>query len=257
MPVVSVVLPVYNGERFLRDAMDSILHQTFADFEFIIIDDGSTDGTGSIIRSFKDPRIHVLRHEHNQGIVDSLNHGIQKATGKYICRMDADDVSLPTRLERQMEFLEKNSDVAVLGTNTIVINGESTEIRRESYPQSHKEIMKRIFIGNPFAHGTTVMRLEVLKESGTYDGRFLHNEDYDLWLRIASRHSLANLDEALVKRRVHGSNITVEKETELVYYRFRTLAHAVFIYYKRPWLVVFLVRPLLAFLYRSMKRVFR
>jgi len=171
--------------------------------------------------------------------------------------MDADDISLPARIEKQIEFLEQNSAIAVLGTNTLVINEKGIEIGREFYPHLPQEIMRALFIHNPIAHGTVMVRSTVLGECGAYDRRFLHNEDYDLWLRIGARYPLANLEDAFVKRRVHPGSITVALETELVRNRIRTLAHAIFGYYHKPHYAIFLVRPIFAYLFRLVKGMFR
>ncbi len=257
MPTISIVMPVYNAEKFLREAIESILNQSCTDFELIIVDDGSIDHSPKILQSYHDPRIVLITNEANSGIVESLNRGIKKAHGRYICRMDADDVSLPERLETQLEFMEIHPEVAVLGTNTIMIDERGDTVGTESYPVTHREIMKTIFIHNPFAHGTVMMRMEILRECGMYDKRFLHNEDFDLWLRIARKYQVANLPLPSVKRRIHHESITFARETELVRYRINTLAHAIFHYYGKPQYGIFLIRPVLAYLYRRLRKSVR
>lgn len=246
-------MPVYNARAFLNEAIDSILNQTFSDFEFLIIDDGSTDDSMAIVESYLDPRIRFLPNEANRGIVYSLNRGLEAASGKYIARMDADDVSLPDRLALQSHFLDEHPEVALVGSNTILINATGDELEREYYPTSMREIRRAIFIHNPFAHGSVMIRGEAIRQVGRYDHRFLHNEDYDLWLRIARKHQLANLKEHLLKRRIHNSNITVAKELELVRYRMKTLSHAAFCYYRRPDYAFYLLRPAFAYLYRLLR----
>jgi len=248
MPLVSVVMPVYNCEKFLSFAIDSILGQTLRDFEFIIINDGSSDSSENIMSAYVDSRIKLIRNETNLGITRSLNRGIHAATGKYICRMDADDVSMPERLELQVKFMEDNEDIALAGSNAILINSDGVKVSEERYPGSAREIKKTIFVHNPFAHGTIMLRTSVMNECGEYDSRFLHNEDYDLWLRIAARYPLANLQEFLLQRRIHESNITVTRKTELIRFRIRTLLNAVFHYYRKPAYAVYLVRPMAAYL---------
>lgn len=253
MPKVSVLMPVYNGEQFLREAIESILKQTFGDFEFLIIDDGSTDNSADIVQSYNDRRIRLLSNEQNAGITESLNRGIMEAKGEFICRMDADDVSLPERLETQLNYLEENRDVVMTGTWTIRIDEQGHRQEVEQYPVRHQEILRTIFVHNPFAHGTMMLRRNIVQQVGTYDARFLHNEDYDLWLRIAARYTTANIPEPLVLRRVHTKNITVEKELELVRYRILTLRNAIRQYYRKPHYYVHLVRPSLAYFYRKLR----
>lgn len=250
MPLVSVVMPVYNGERFLKSAVDSVLAQTFPDIELIIVDDGSTDGSYQIAMAYSDPRVRVRRHERNLGIVEALNGGIKESLGQYICRMDADDVAVAKRIELQVRYMEKNTYLAVVGANVILIDEDGAETGLMRYALASKEIKKTIFHHNPFAHGATMIRKSVLKTCGLYDRRFLHNEDYDLWLRIAAQYEVANLPDFLLKRRVHTRSITGSRETELTGFRIRALLHAILHYYKNPFLMVYLVRPLSAYLYR-------
>jgi glycosyltransferase involved in cell wall biosynthesis len=252
-PLVSVVMPVFNGERFLRPAVESILGQTFGEFEFVIVNDGSTDTTASMLGGYRDERIRIVDHKTNLGITRSLNEAILASVGNYVCRMDADDISLPPRLERQVAFLESHPDIALIGTNTVLIDGSGNVTGEEHYPETPSEVSRTIFRHNPFAHGSVMMRRRVLDECGLYSTRFRHNEDYDLWLRIVAIHPAGNLPEPLLKRRVHGGNITVARQTELVRFRVATLAHAMASYYHKPHYAVFLVRPLLAYGWRLAK----
>jgi glycosyltransferase involved in cell wall biosynthesis len=248
-------MPAYNGERYLDAAVRSILTQSYTDFEYIIIDDGSTDGTNTILNAFKDTRIRLLRNERNLGIVASLNRGIAAATGMYICRMDADDIAAPERLKRQVAFLNDHPDIALVGCSVGLVNETGALVGKESFPTTSEEIRRTIFIRNPFAHGSVVVRSAVLRAVGNYDARFLHNEDYDLWLRLASGHRLANIPDQLLFRRLHAGSITVSRETELVRYRIKTIAHAIRAYYRSPFLAIHLVRPVLAYFYRHLKGI--
>jgi glycosyltransferase involved in cell wall biosynthesis len=247
-------MPVYNGERFLRPAIESILCQTFKDFEFIIVDDGSTDSSVTIIRSYSDERIRLLQNTRNLGITRTLNTGLGVSGGEYICRMDADDISLPQRLQIQIDFMDSHRKIALAGSNVILIDFAGENRGREDHPTQPNLIKRRIFVHNPFAHSSVIIRSSVLKESGYYDPQFLHNEDYDLWLRLAAKYQLANIEEPLLKRRIHEQNITVEKKSELVRYRIKTLSHAIFHYYNNPAYSVFLIRPFLAYSLRRLKQ---
>ncbi|MBI5471069.1 MAG: glycosyltransferase [Ignavibacteriae bacterium] len=253
MPTVSVVFPVYNGERYVREAIESILRQTFADFELIVVDDGSNDATPAIIKSFTDSRIRVLTNPRNVGIIATLNRAIRDAEGEFVCRMDADDIAAPERLQVQMEFLRLHPNVAMVGSNVVIIDESGVTIATEELPQSNAEIRSAMFVHNPFAHGSVMLRRDVLNAVGAYDNRFLHNEDYDLWLRIASQFEVANISLPLLKRRVHPESITSAKQTELTGYRVRTLTHAVVHYFRNPLLFVFLIRPVAAYAYRRLK----
>jgi len=256
-PLVSVVMPVYNGERFLRDAIESILHQSFTDFEFIIIDDGSNDTSVAIIKEYPDSRIRLIQNPVNLGITQTLNTGIHQAVGKYICRMDADDVALPKRLQIQTAHLETHPKIAVLGSNTTVIDEIGQKANDEYYPQTDREIKSSIFTHNPFAHSSVMIRHSVLDELGVYDSGYLHNEDYDLWLRVATKHQLENLPHILLHRRVHGANITVSKKVQLIQYRIKTLSNAIFNYYRKPYYIVYLLRPMTAYCVYLIRNLFK
>jgi glycosyltransferase involved in cell wall biosynthesis len=208
---VSILLPVYNGAKFLREAIESILSQTFTDFELIIMDDGSTDGTSAILDHYQrlDDRIRVYRHEH-QGLIASLNRGCHIAQGKYLARMDADDVSLPERLARQVEYLETHPEAGVLGCGVQVIDGGGKKIRIFQFPVEHGVLRFRLCFYNAltFAHPSVVMRRELLERVGRYNPDMLHSEDYELWSRLCGLTRLSNLRDVLFYLRKHESNVT-------------------------------------------------
>lgn len=209
MARVSVVMAVYNGERYLREAVDSILEQTFTDFEFLIIDDGSTDGTQGILRAYEDSRIRVLVNEQNAGLTRSLNRGLQAARGEFIARQDADDVSEPERLEKQIAFLDANPEVALLGSWYSIIDTQSNYQQQIRPPCEHREICWDLLFYCPFVHSAVMLRRElVLREVGPYDESYGYSQDYDWWCRIADALPVANLPEYLVRYRVHGISMT-------------------------------------------------
>ena len=202
MPQVSILLPVYNGDEHLKQALNSVLVQIFDDWELIIINDGSTDRTLDIIASFRDKRIRVF-HQENRGLVASLNRGIKEVVGEYIARMDADDFAMPDRLKKQMEFMENNPTVGVLGTAVKTVYSDGTErIRRR--PVDTASIRKNIVKICPFCHSSVMIRRKVFDEVGLYDyakdgSTKLLVEDYDLWVRIlAAGYDLANLPDVLM-----------------------------------------------------------
>jgi len=210
-PIVSVLMPVYNNEEYLVDAIDSILTQTFGEFEFIIIDDGSTDGSIEILNRYKnkDPRIKVYLQSQNVGIVEALNKGVKLSTGKYIARMDADDISLPDRLERQLAFLDSNPEVGVLGTNIQLIDAVGEQHETIKFPDSHNQILWSLCFYSPIVHPSALIRRNVILRVGGYRSKYPHAEDYDLWTRLAGETHFANLPQTLLLLRKHISNITI------------------------------------------------
>ena len=200
-PLISVVLSVYNGEQYLSESIESILNQSYRDFEFIIIDDGSSDKSLEIIRSYNDKRIVVISRE-NRGLIASLNEGILKSKGKYIARMDADDISLPTRFEEQVEFLEKNSKVGLCGTAVIGFSDKGDE-SPWILSQKSKTIKSQMLFSSSLAHPTVMMRRElIVKHQLFYDENFKYAEDFELWTRFANVTELANLKTPLLRYRV-------------------------------------------------------
>lgn len=211
---VSVIMSVYNGERFLHEAMESILNQTFKEFEFIIINDGSTDRTGDILESYADERM-VIINQDKIGLTKALNRGLSFARGEYIARMDADDVSLTERLERQVAFLDENTDVALVGCNFYEIDESGDIIARKEVTLENEEIKWRLLFHNCFGHSTTVFRKECLSVVDGYDEGIIYSQDYDLWLRISQHYNVGNLGEFLHKwRRNKSDGISVVKTQE-------------------------------------------
>jgi glycosyltransferase involved in cell wall biosynthesis len=211
---VSIIMPVYNGNKFVSAAINSILKQTYTSFEFIIIDDGSTDETAKTVQTFMDNRILFIQNKVNKGLVFSLNKAIELAKGKYIARMDADDVALLTRIEKQVNFLEKNPKVALVGTNIqFLINNKLANKMR--LPSTNKAAHCRLLFNTTFVHPSVMLRSEILKVY-QYDAQAFPAEDYDLWVRIAQNHQIANLNQTLLHCRLHNDNIHLNtRETVL------------------------------------------
>ena len=210
--LVSVVMSVYNGQRHVAEAVESILGQTFTDFEFIVINDGSTDGTGDVLDGYDDPRLHLVTQA-NQGLTRSLNRAIQLSRGRYIARMDADDVSLPTRLEKQVAWLDAHPRLGVLGTAVRVIDDWGEIVPEEGQPKTitgTEAIARRLFIEgtNALIHGSVMMRREAVERAGGYREVFEYSQDYDLWLRIVEHYEVDNLPEVLYYRRVSVGSTT-------------------------------------------------
>jgi len=211
-PIVSVVMSVFNGERFLREAVESILNQSFRELEFIVIDDGSTDGSASILDSYQnsDSRMKVHHKEHG-GLIESLNRGCRLAQGKYIARMDADDVAIKDRLTRQLDFMETHPQVGALGGAVEWIDAMGKSLGTHRYPAEDREIKATLLQGCALWHPTVLLRREVFAWAGGYRSMVVDGEDYDLWLRIAERHQLANLDAVVLKYRIHPYQVSMRK----------------------------------------------
>lgn len=191
----------------MKEAVESILNQTFRDFELIIIDDGSIDNTAEILDSFQDSRIVKLRNDKNQGLITSLNKGLSIAKGMYIARMDADDISLPDRIKKQVEFLDQNPDIGVLGTGMDQISESGQHISKLIPFSEHGLILWTILFETPIFHATTMFRKDKIIKIGGYSQDFIHAEDTELWSRMLFITKFANLPEVLYKRRLHQQSI--------------------------------------------------
>jgi glycosyltransferase involved in cell wall biosynthesis len=207
-PVVSVVMPTYNGERFLRPAIDSILNQTFREFEVIVIDDGSTDSTPRILADYKsrDARVIVLSNECNLGIAGATNRGLAVARGNYLALQDHDDISLPHRLQTQVDFLNAQPDIAVVGSAATLINDDGVPYAEFPLPCEEIDIKWRLlFHGDPLHYTSVMVRCSAMQEIGGYgeDASFRFSEAYDPFSRIAMRHRVVNLPQTLVLWRRH------------------------------------------------------
>lgn len=211
MPVVSVLMPAYNAEQYISEAVESILNQTYRDFEFIVVDDCSTDNTVKIVQSFKDPRIKIIENKTNIGVAKSLNKGLEYCTGDYIARMDADDISMSNRLERQISYLEKNPDIAVVGCNIEIFGMEKGS---RCFSNSPDQLKIDLIFNNCFAHPTIMARKECLCQFG-YNPEYSKMEDYDLWVRLSRQNKLSCIPETLLKYRMHVSQVTKQKSTEI------------------------------------------
>lgn len=200
-------MPVYNGEKYLRQAIDSILNQTFTDFEFLIINDGSTDASESIIRSYHDSRICLVNNTENLKLIATLNRGIRLARGTYIARMDCDDISVPQRLEKQVMFMDGHQEVGVCG-GWIQVFGKSNSYVQK-YPADSAEIKVLLFFYSSLAHPSVMFRKDILiKHKLTYNHDFVSAEDYELWLTAGRYTQFANIQEVLLHYRISDQQIS-------------------------------------------------
>jgi glycosyltransferase involved in cell wall biosynthesis len=207
MPLISVVMSVFNGEQYLKEAIDSVLCQTLGDFEFIIINDCSQDNSINIIKSYNDPRINLIENNENIGITRSLIRGFQEAKGKFIARMDADDICYPNRLEKQVAFLNENIDIIAVGSYVKMFGNGKTNIY--TMPLSHHEIKSHLILAPPLIHPSVMMRKEALdKNKITYNPEYQKAQDYELWVRLARVGKLANIPEVLLMYRLHPGQVS-------------------------------------------------
>lgn len=207
-PLISVIMSVYNGAPFLSEAIGSILNQTIEDFEFLIIDDASTDESAEVIKNFKDKRIKFIQNGTNLGLTRSLNKGLKAAQGKYIARMDADDISFLVRFEKQLEVFKNDPDVILCGTGCQVFGNEE---RIERVPSDSEEIKCRLLFGNVFVHPSVMLRKASCFENQIfYNENFNFVEDYEMWTRISFEGRMVNISEPLIYYRNHDAQKTAE-----------------------------------------------
>lgn len=209
--LISVIMSVHNAEAYLKEAVESILSQTFKDFEFIVVDDASSDNSLKILESY--PEIKIIKNTENLGLTKSLNIALRQAKGEYIARMDADDISLPNRLEVQKNFLDKNPHISVVGSAVEIIDGKKKTVHTE--PKSIEYFMK---FKNIMSHPTVMFRKKDIMSVGAYDENFKYAQDYDLWSKLLGKgYKIANIDSPLLRYRIHENSITQGKTKDLAY----------------------------------------
>ena len=212
-PAVSVLMGVWNGAPRVREAIESVLGQTLGDLELVVVDDGSTDATASILGSFGDPRVRVTRQRRG-GLTSALRSALGLARAPLVARLDADDVALPERLERQRDFLERHPEVGLLGTAAREVDGIGREVGVVRPPTEDAALRGALIRHNPFVHSSVMMRRSALEQAGGYDPSFPVAQDYDLWMRMSRVTRMANLPEALVVRRLLPGRISATREAE-------------------------------------------
>lgn len=209
LPVISVVLPVYNAGLYVKDSIKSILNQTFFDFELIIINDGSTDFSEEVILEFTDKRIKYIKNEENLKLIKTLNLGLSIAKGKYICRIDADDIMAPTRLEKQLFFLERNPNYILVGSFVKIIKEDKITNEIMGYKINHEDLKFEMCFHNPIIHPSVMFRsIMQIKNQIYFDHKFIHAEDYEFWTRLIHYGMFHNIEEPLSYYRVHKDQIS-------------------------------------------------
>lgn len=244
-PKVSIIMPVFNQEEYLKKSLESILNQSYKDFEFLILDDRSTDKSNAIIKNYQDKRIKVFQNKTRQRLAKCLNFLINKAKGKYIARMDGDDISLPHRLKVQADFFDKHNKVVLVGTWAKIIDKKERIIGQFKYPCSYQQIRKDILKYNPFIHPSIMFRKKIVKDIGGYNEKFTYSQDYDLFLRLAAKYKCENIPEFLLNFR-WLPNFSKQKQQHLSALKIRFKAIKEYGYSKKE--IVKLLKPLLYYL---------
>ena len=227
-PLITVLMPVYNAAPFVAAAITSILEQTFTDFELIIVNDGSTDGSSAVISAFLDPRIRTITQV-NQGISAALNTGLALARGEFIARQDADDLSLPERLEKQVAYLRAHPDVGLLGTWATIIDKEGVQLDTLEHATDDDGIRFALLFDTPFVHASAMFRKSLINEIGGYDPDTAIFEDHNLWSRMIQSTRGANIPEHLMKYRLVDSGLmqsTTQRIERIRTQRLRNLSMA-------------------------------
>lgn len=209
MPLVSVLLPVFNGEEYIKQTIASILNQSYSNFELIIINDCSIDQTENIVQSFDDDRIRYYKHAENLRLIATLNEGLELSRGKYIARIDADDIAHCERLKKQVEFLEQNQEYVLVGTNVGLIKHNLITDEVIKYYAENNDLRFAMCFYCPFIHPSIMMRNSVIQSNNLkFSNEFLHAEDYDFWTRLSKYGMIANLDCVLTYYRIHENQIS-------------------------------------------------
>ncbi|HEC91432.1 MAG TPA: glycosyltransferase [Candidatus Atribacteria bacterium] len=224
MPKVSVIITVYNEERYLKEAIESILAQSFKNFELVIVNDGSTDDTAKILDHYKnkDSRMKTITHTTRMGQSKARNEAINNSSGEYIAILDADDISLPYRLEEQVKFIESHKEIGLVGSAAYKIDEKGGILGVIPVIECNEDIQKELLVRNCFVHSSIMFRREIFRKIGGYREEFIAAQDYDFILRIAENCKVHNLKRVLVKRRVNLQGISIVKNT--LQKRFKMLA---------------------------------
>jgi glycosyltransferase involved in cell wall biosynthesis len=218
-PRVSVIIPAYNREAYVGASIESVLHQTFADFELLVIDDGSTDRTREVVRTFHDSRLRFLYHERNQGLPRTRNAGIDAARGAYVAFLDSDDVALPTRLAKQVAFLDRHPAHAAIGAWIDWMDDGGRPLGRvKRRPLAAQDVAALRLFRQGIENTASMARTAILR-AYRHDEGFEVSEDFELWARVAAEHAIANLPEVLVRRRAHAQQTSKDRDEQTRLYR--------------------------------------
>jgi len=243
-PKVSIIMAVYNGEEFLSDSILSVLNQTYKNFEFIVVNDSSTDNSLNILKDFqkKDERIKVINNNQNLGLTKSLNIGLLESKGEYIARLDAGDISLPERLERQVDFLDTNKNIGLIGTWMNIIDTKGNLVKEVKYPTINKELKKDLINYNPFVHSSIMFRRELAKQVGFYNEEYKYTQDYNFYFKLFPYTQFANIPMFLVKYRTLPKSITSTKNKMQVLFANKARIEAIKLGYYEKWNYIYVIK---------------
>jgi glycosyltransferase involved in cell wall biosynthesis len=215
-PSVTVLMPVFNAQNYLRSAIESILKQSFRDFELLIIDDGSRDKSLQIVQRFakEDKRVRIIRNTTHKGLVKTLNHGLKLAKAPLVARMDSDDIASSDRLRKQYQFLSQNPQFVAVGSNVELIDADGNFIRQWKYESNFKLLKWRNLLKSPLAHPAVMYRKKEVLGLGGYRESAIYYEDHDLWSRVIEKYPITNIQETLLQYRIHGNSITQKHKSE-------------------------------------------
>lgn len=245
-PLVSVLMCTRNAADFVSAALNSIFHQTYSKFETIVIDDASTDGTWVRLSRFHDRRLIILKNNTSLGISASLNRGLRLTKGTYIARMDADDISDPTRFKAQVDFLTTHTAVGVVGTWVRLINAEEQEQGYKKFPVSEREIKHMLPYTNPLIHPTVMVRRALFEKYGLYNSEYDGAEDYELWLRWSKYTQFANIGQVLLNYRLHDRSVSFNETSRLNFAYAKVQVKKIFEYGYPWWHLLFALKSILS-----------
>ncbi|MFT4659776.1 MAG: glycosyltransferase involved in cell wall biosynthesis [Patiriisocius sp.] len=215
-PLVSVIMPAFNADKYISSAIESIIQQSYNNWELIVVDDGSTDKTNEIVRTYmtKDERIKLYVNNINRGLIFTRNRGLENANGKYIANLDSDDISLTSRLEEQVRFLEGNPDYVLLGSGSNLINslGKKIGVIDRNIPNEHLKTL--LLFSNYFINSSVLMRIDKLWNL-KYSNNYPLSEDFNLFIELSNKGEIGNLNKSLINYRIHDHNISIERQDEL------------------------------------------
>lgn len=247
-PKISVLMSVFNGQPYLKEAVTSILEQSFFNFEFIVIDDASRDKSLMVLKSFNDSRIRIIKNTRRLGLTKSLNRGLSQTNGEFVARMDADDISCKNRLKIQVSHLTKNPEIAFCGSWASLIDQSGKKIGEKRHPLEYQEIKKAILRYSPFVHPSVMIRKKILEKVGFYSSDLNGAEDYDLFLRIVSRYQAVNLPHFLLKYRINPQGVSYRQYKKTEKQALKARWKAITQYGYPVWQLIYLVKPVISFL---------
>jgi len=245
---ISVILATYNNEAYIKGSIESVLNQTYQNFELIIIDDASNDLTSEIISKIKNKKIKYIRNKKNLGLVKCLNKGLEIAKGEFIARIDGDDVAVRNRFKKQLDFLKARKDIKAVGTFAQEIDEQGNKGKIIKFPKNSREIRKVIPQYIPFLHPTLMFRRSVFEEIGNYDERFKYAQDHDLMLRITGKFKTANIPQVLLLYRKHAKSISFERMSEQLKLAFFARLKALKNGDIKFWQSIYLIKPAVSLL---------